>query len=71
MPQNMEMLNTLVMYLGGVEAAPVLGWWIRLFAFNRDYRFVKSILGKESSLGGGGRSHGGLRVDNINLEWIC
>lgn len=49
MPQNIEMLNTLVMYLGGSEAAPVLGWWIGMLALIGITDFTKNIFEKEAA----------------------
>jgi hypothetical protein len=44
MPQLVEMLYTLAMYMGGTEAAPVLGWWIGLLALIGLMSFTKNIL---------------------------
>jgi hypothetical protein len=43
MPQLVEMLYTLAMYIGGTEAAPILGWWIGLLALVGLMSFTKEI----------------------------
>ncbi len=43
MPQLIEILYTLAMFMGGIEAAPILGWWIGLLALIGLAGFTKSI----------------------------
>lgn len=43
MPQLVELLYTLAMYVGGTEAAPILGWWIGLLALIGLIGFTKNI----------------------------
>ena len=47
MPQLVEMLYTLAMYIGGTEAAPILGWWIGFLALIGLIGFTKSIFEQE------------------------
>ena len=47
MPQLVEMLYTLAIYIGGIEAAPILGWWIGLLALIGLVGFTKSIFERE------------------------
>ncbi len=49
MPQLVEMLYTLAMYIGGTEAAPILGWWIGLLSLIGLAGFAKSIFEQESA----------------------
>jgi hypothetical protein len=49
MPQLVEMLYTLVMFMGGAEAAPILGWWIGLLALIGLTGFVKSVFEQETA----------------------
>jgi hypothetical protein len=49
MPQLVEMLYTLAMYMGGTEAAPILGWWIGLLALIGLTGFTKSIFEQETA----------------------
>ncbi len=49
MPQLVEMLYTLAMYMGGTEAAPVLGWWIGILALIGLTVFTKSIFERETA----------------------
>ena len=43
MPQLIEMLYTLAMFMGGTEAAPILGWWIGFLALIGLMAFIKNI----------------------------
>jgi 4-amino-4-deoxy-L-arabinose transferase-like glycosyltransferase len=47
MPQLVEILYTLAIYMGGTEAAPVLGWWIGLLALIGLVGFTKNIFEQE------------------------
>ncbi len=47
MPQLVEMLYTLAIYMGGTEAAPILGWWIGFLALIGLVGFTKSIFERE------------------------
>lgn len=49
MPQVTEMLYTLAMYMGGAEAAPILGWWIGLLAVIGLTDFTKNIFERGSA----------------------
>jgi len=46
MPQLQEMLFVLSMAFAGVEAAPVLGWWIAIFSLMSVFLLVKSSFGE-------------------------
>ena len=49
MPQLVEMLYTLAMYVGGTEAAPILGWWIGLLALIGLTGFTKNVFERETA----------------------
>jgi hypothetical protein len=49
MPQLVEMLYTLAMYIGGSEVAPILGWWIGLLALLGLMGFAKEIFETETA----------------------
>lgn len=47
MPQLIEMLYTLAIYMGGTEAAPILGWWIGFLALIGLVGFTKSVFERD------------------------
>lgn len=73
MPQLVEMLYMLTMSLGGVESAPVLGWWIGVITLIGLTDFAKKIYGPDATwtaaaglLAGSGLT---TSLSNGYIEW--
>jgi hypothetical protein len=49
MPEQTEMLYTLVMSIGGIEAGPVLGWWIGILALLGLVGFAEKMFGIDAA----------------------